>query len=100
MSQFLVWYHDHPFEIDQRGLHVFLGLPAQAVKVANVPDDLVVLLGGSGSAEVVIGSIGWVGSLNQMLVFHWCHVQLKMKVHEMTFAYKAADALEDHELPL
>lgn len=27
-SRFLAWYHDHPFEIDQRGLHVFLGLPA------------------------------------------------------------------------
>jgi hypothetical protein len=27
--RFLTWYHDHPFEIDQRGLHIFLALPAQ-----------------------------------------------------------------------
>merc|ERR1740117_798654 len=47
MSQFLVWYHDYPFEVDQRGLHVFLrltyppGFPAQQVKISYHPPDLV-----------------------------------------------------------
>lgn len=102
MSQFLTWYHDHPFEIDQRGLHIFLALPAQVLQVASVPEDLVPIRGSvlEDLNEVVIGDIGWVGSLSQMLIFHWCHRPLELKVKEMNLAYDGADALEEHELPM
>lgn len=102
MSQFLAWYHDHPFEIDQRGLHVFLSLPAEALKVAYVPEDLVEIRGSvlEDLNEVVIGDVGWVGDLPRMLIFHWCHRPLGLKVSEINLAYDAADALVDHDLPL
>ncbi|CAK9002994.1 unnamed protein product [Durusdinium trenchii] len=102
MSQFLAWYHDHPFEIDQRGLHIFLGLPSMQLEVAHIPKDLVRIRGSvlEDWNEVVIGDIGWVGSFPMMQIFHWCHRPLELKVHEMNLAYDAADVLEDHELPL
>eukprot|EP00434_Breviolum_minutum_P019094 symbB.v1.2.016832.t1/scaffold1278.1/size127201/1 len=102
MSQFLAWYHDHPFEIDQRGLHVFLGLPAGVLQVMSVPDDLVRIRGSvlEDLNEVVIGDIGWVGSLPKMLIFHWCQRPLELKVREMNLAYDGADALEGHDFPL
>lgn len=29
---------------------------------------------------MVIGDLGWTGSLNQMLLFHWCQLPLEVKV--------------------
>eukprot|EP00440_Ansanella_granifera_P029618 gb/GFBE01032170.1/.p1 GENE.gb/GFBE01032170.1/~~gb/GFBE01032170.1/.p1 ORF type:complete len:688 (+),score=100.97 gb/GFBE01032170.1/:1-2064(+) len=102
MSQFLAWYHDHPFEIDQRGLHVFLGLPAQNLQIAYPPDDLVQIRGGvlDDVNEVVIGDVSWAGSLPHMLIFHWCHRPLVQKEEEINAAYDAADHLDSHNLPL
>merc|ERR1719221_2376801 len=70
LSQFLAWYHDHPFEIDQRGLHVFLRLPSEKLRVAYTPEDLVHIHGGvlDDVNEVVIGDLGWVGELSRMLI--------------------------------
>eukprot|EP00931_Biecheleriopsis_adriatica_P107275 TRINITY_DN81622_c0_g1_i1.p1 TRINITY_DN81622_c0_g1~~TRINITY_DN81622_c0_g1_i1.p1 ORF type:complete len:690 (+),score=138.74 TRINITY_DN81622_c0_g1_i1:74-2143(+) len=102
MSQFLAWYHDHPFEIDQRGLHIFLGLPARELSIAYAPDDLVKIRGGvlDDVNEVVIGDVTWAGSLPKMLIFHWCHRPLEQKEQEINLAYDAADSLEPHNLPL
>merc|ERR1711920_568162 len=57
LSQFLAWYHDHPYEVDQRGLHVFLRLPAETLRVAYPPKDLVHVRAGilDDINEVVIG---------------------------------------------
>ncbi|CAE7220896.1 unnamed protein product [Symbiodinium sp. CCMP2592] len=102
MSQFIAWYHDHPFEIDQRGLHVFLGLPTQRMKVAFLPEDLVQIRGSvlEDRNEVVIGDIGWAGLLPRMLIFHWCHRPIELKEKEINIAYDAHEALLDHNLPV
>jgi len=102
MSQFLAWYHDHPFEIDQRGLHVFLRLPAEQLRVAYPPSDLVEVRAGvlDDVNEVVIGDVGWCGELSKMLIFHWCHRPLVQKEEEIAAAYDAADAAEAHGLAL
>lgn len=102
MSQFLAWYHDHPFEIDQRGLHVFLRLPSKAVDVAYTPGDLVEVSADvlEDTNEVVIGDVGWHGTLPRMLVFHWCHRPIELKEREIGVAYDAGDAVEAHGLPL
>lgn len=102
MSQFLAWYHDYPFEVDQRGLHVFLGLPAELLKVGYPPEDLVEVHSGvlEDVNEVVIGDVGWHGAFSRMLIFHWCHRPLEQKEKEINLAYDAADALEGSSLPL
>lgn len=102
LSQFLTWYHDHPFEIDQRGLHVFLGLPAKQMKVAYPPEDLVSVQGDvlEDVNEVVIGDVGWHGNLSRLLIFHWCHRPIYQKEEEITAAYDAGDVAAIHGLPL
>ncbi|CAE8724809.1 unnamed protein product, partial [Polarella glacialis] len=102
MSQFLAWYHDHPFEIDQRGLHVFLRIPSKQMQIAYPPEDLVQLRGGvlEDVNEVVIGDVKWAGILPRMLIFHWCHRPLALKEQEINAAYDAADVLQPHGLPL
>lgn len=102
MSQYLTWYHDHPFEIDQRGLHVFLRLPAAQLRVAYVPEDLVEVRGGiiDDVNEIVIGASGWHGRIDHLFVFHWCSRPLYEKEVELNDAYDAADALESFNFPL
>mmetsp|Transcript_111193 Transcript_111193/g.346566 ORF Transcript_111193/g.346566 Transcript_111193/m.346566 type:complete len:144 (+) Transcript_111193:88-519(+) len=102
MSQYLAWYHDHPFEIDQRGLHVFLRLPAEQLSIAYAPADLVEVRSGvlDDVNEVVIGDVGWHGHLSRMLIFHWCHRPIEQKEEELAAAYDAADAAEAHGLSL
>merc|ERR1719436_1365519 len=100
MSQFVAWYHDHPFEIDQRGLHVFLGLPSKQIRVAYPPEDIVELRAAvlDDVNEIVIGDIGWHGELSRLLIFHWCHRPLWQKEEEINTAYDAADAAHAHGL--
>eukprot|EP00932_Pfiesteria_piscicida_P021560 SRR837773.8342.p1 GENE.SRR837773.8342~~SRR837773.8342.p1 ORF type:complete len:225 (-),score=27.40 SRR837773.8342:99-698(-) len=102
MSQFLAWYHDHPFEIDQRGLHVFLGIPAEQLSIAYKPHDLVKVRSGilEDVNEIVIGDVGWAGHLSGMLIFHWCHRPIELKERELNAAYDAGDALEAYNVPL
>jgi len=102
MSQFLAWYHDHPFEIDQRGLHVFLQIPAKQLSIAYKPEDLVDINSGvlDDVNEIVIGDVGWHGSLPNMLIKHWCHRPIEQKEEELNAAYDAGDALEPYGLPL
>ena len=102
MSQFMAWYHDHPFEIDQRGLHVFLGLHAQNIRIAYLPEDLVEIRGSvlEDRNEVVIGDIGWEGTLPKMLIFHWCHRPIELKERELNAAYDASEQLEPHNMPV
>eukprot|EP00928_Gymnodinium_smaydae_P034368 TRINITY_DN24372_c0_g1_i1.p1 TRINITY_DN24372_c0_g1~~TRINITY_DN24372_c0_g1_i1.p1 ORF type:complete len:687 (-),score=118.37 TRINITY_DN24372_c0_g1_i1:167-2227(-) len=101
-SQFVAWYHDHPFEVDQRGLHVFLGLPAQQLRIAYPPPDLVKIRGGilDDVNEVVIGDVGWYGNMSRMLIFHWCHRPIEQKEDELRTAYDAGDAASTHGLSL
>lgn len=101
-SQFIAWYHDHPFEIDQRGLHVFARLPAEKLSIAYPPPDLVHIRAGKldDVNEIVIGDVGWHGDLPKMLIFHWCHRPLEQKEAELAAAYDAADAVEDYGVPL
>jgi len=102
LSQFLAWYHDHPFEIDQRGLHVFLRLPSKQIQVAYPPEDLVELRAAilDDVNEIVIGDVGWHGELSRLLIFHWCHRPLWQKEEEINAAYDAADAAHAHGLSL
>lgn len=102
MSQFLVWYHDYPFEVDQRGLHVFLQLPAEQIRIGYPPEDLVSVRAGviEDLNEVVIGDVGWVGTYSRLSIFHWCHRPLAQKEEEINMAYDAADSLDDSGLPL
>ena len=102
MSQFMAWYHDHPFEIDQRGLHIFLGLPAENMKISYSPKDLVRIRGTvlDDTNEVVIGRVRWMGALPKMLIFHWCHEPIETKEGELNAAYDASDSLEPHNLPV
>ncbi|CAK0875648.1 unnamed protein product, partial [Prorocentrum cordatum] len=74
LSQFLAWYHDHPFEIDQRGLQVFLRLPSERVQIAYPPADLVGIRAGvlDDVNEFVIGVSGWHGAHERLLILHWC----------------------------
>lgn len=105
-AQFLAWYHDHPFEIDQRGLHHFLALPEYffptKVRVAYPPEDLVQIQAGvlDDLNEVVIGDVGWVGDLSRMLIMHWCQRPLVQKEEELGLAYDAGDVAEEHGLSL
>eukprot|EP00929_Paragymnodinium_shiwhaense_P069258 TRINITY_DN34942_c0_g1_i1.p1 TRINITY_DN34942_c0_g1~~TRINITY_DN34942_c0_g1_i1.p1 ORF type:complete len:750 (+),score=190.85 TRINITY_DN34942_c0_g1_i1:96-2345(+) len=101
-SQFVAWYHDHPFEVDQRGLHVFLQLPAANLSIAYTPEDLVAVRGGvlDDVNAVVIGDIGWHGDLRKMLIFHWCHRPIHLKEQELNMAYDAGDMAHEHELSL
>mmetsp|Transcript_108258 Transcript_108258/g.171114 ORF Transcript_108258/g.171114 Transcript_108258/m.171114 type:complete len:678 (+) Transcript_108258:62-2095(+) len=102
MSQFLAWYHDYPYEVDQRGLHVFLKLPAEKLKVGYPPKDLVDVRSAvlEDVNEIVIGDVGWHGMYSRMLIFHWCHRPLALKVEEIRDAYDAADALENFGIPV
>ncbi|CAE8589070.1 unnamed protein product, partial [Polarella glacialis] len=83
-------------------LHVFLRIPTKAIRVAYPPEDMVQIRGGvlDDVNEVVIGDIGWVGSLPKMLIFHWCQRPLAQKEAEINAAYDAADSLASHGLPL
>ncbi|CAK0835828.1 unnamed protein product [Prorocentrum cordatum] len=102
LSQFLAWYHDHPFEIDQRGLHVFLGLPSERMQIAYPPADLVAVRGGvlDDVNEVVIGTVGWYGSHASLLIMHWCQRPIEQKEEEIWAAYDAADAADEHGMAL
>jgi len=101
-SQFVAWYHDHPFEVDQRGLHVFLRLPAEKLRIAYPPEDLVEVRAGrlDDVNEVVIGDVGWHGDISRLLIFHWCHRPIDEKEQEIRAAYDAADVAEAHGLAL
>ncbi|CAE7670521.1 unnamed protein product [Symbiodinium pilosum] len=102
MSQFMAWYHDHPFEIDQRGLHIFLRLPAEKMKISYYPKDLVQIRGSvlNDTNEVVIGRVGWHGALSRMLIFHWCHEPIELKEGELNAAFDASESLASHNLPI
>eukprot|EP00933_Yihiella_yeosuensis_P007949 TRINITY_DN11316_c0_g1_i1.p1 TRINITY_DN11316_c0_g1~~TRINITY_DN11316_c0_g1_i1.p1 ORF type:complete len:290 (-),score=56.62 TRINITY_DN11316_c0_g1_i1:103-972(-) len=102
MSQFIAWYHEHPFEVDQRGLHIFSGLPSEKLAVAYLPEDIVEIKAGvlDDINEVVIGSIGWSGTLHRMLIFHWCQRPLEEKKQELINSYDAASSLQPHNMPL
>ncbi|CAE7513428.1 mok12 [Symbiodinium sp. CCMP2592] len=99
-SRFLDWYHEHQYEIDQRGLDVMLGSPLQTPEgelgVAFPPENLPKVRVGvmEDENEVVIGFIGWYGHVSRMLVFHWCNSPLKDKWEEINAVYDAAEAIE------
>lgn len=77
-SQFLQWYHDHQYEIDQRGLDVLMGSPRRQsfsdLGVSYPPHDLVQIRASAldDVNDVVIGFIGWAGKVSRMVIFHWC----------------------------
>ncbi|CAE7306999.1 unnamed protein product [Symbiodinium sp. CCMP2592] len=102
MSQFVAWYYENPLEIDQRGLHLFLGLHAERITVSSLPSDLVQIRGSvlNDTNEVVIGDAGWEGSFSKMLVFHWCHQPIRVKEPELNAAFDASDNLSHHNLPV
>jgi len=99
-SQFLQWYHDHQYEIDQRGLDVLLGSPRRQsfsdLGVSYPPKNLVRVRAGAldDTNEVVIGFIGWSGDVGDLGVFHWCNLPLKRKWQEIAVVYDAAEAIE------
>uniref|UniRef100_A0A7S0ZWC4 Nucleotide-diphospho-sugar transferase domain-containing protein n=1 Tax=Noctiluca scintillans TaxID=2966 RepID=A0A7S0ZWC4_NOCSC len=99
-SQFLSWYHDHQYEIDQRGLDVFLGSPGRFEKstldVSFKPVDMVHIRGGvlESMNEFAIASVGWYGDLQRLVLFHWCNVELSVKWAELAQLYDASEALE------
>lgn len=101
-SQFVAWYHDNPFEVDQRGLHVFLGLPAKEIRVAYPPNDLITVRAGilDDVNEIVIGDVGWFGKMWNIQIFHWCHRPIELKERELRLAYDAGDVAHAHDLPL
>ena len=102
MSQFLAWYHDHPYEIDQRGLHLFLRLPTENMKISYLPKDLLHIRGSvlNDTNEVVIGRVGWDGTISRMLIFHWCHEPIEVKEGELNAAYAASERLAPHNFPV
>lgn len=91
----LIYFVSRCFFLQTLSLHNFhesdwLIKPAdQVLQVMSVPDDLVRIRGSvlEDLNEVVIGDIGWVGSLPKMLIFHWCQRPLELKVREMNLAY-------------
>jgi len=99
-SQFLQWYHDHQYEIDQRGLDILMGSPRRSEQselgVSFPPRDLTVIRAGvlEDWNEFVIGFIGWAGDISQMTMFHWCNIRLKRKWAELSEFYAAAEAVE------
>ncbi|CAJ1326927.1 unnamed protein product [Effrenium voratum] len=100
-SQFLEWYHEHQYEIDQRGLDVLAGsplrIPEGELGVSFPPKDLPKVQVGVMEDEnkVVIGFIGWYGHVSRMLVFHWCNSPLSEKWEELNVAYSAAEVIEE-----
>lgn len=99
-SVFLQWYHDHQYEIDQRGLDVFLGSPRRQpfsdLGISYPPQRLPIRAGAlEDSNQVVIGFIGWAGDIGQMLVFHWCNLPLERKWEELLIVYDAAEAIQE-----
>lgn len=98
-SQFLQWYHDYQYEIDQRGLDIFLRSPRRQVfsdlGVSYPPDPLAPIRSGAldDANQVVIGFIGWAGDIAHMVVFHWCNLPLERKWKELLVVYEAAEAL-------
>eukprot|EP00927_Polykrikos_kofoidii_P036128 TRINITY_DN30533_c0_g2_i1.p1 TRINITY_DN30533_c0_g2~~TRINITY_DN30533_c0_g2_i1.p1 ORF type:complete len:695 (+),score=98.16 TRINITY_DN30533_c0_g2_i1:133-2217(+) len=101
-SQFVTWYHDHPFEIDQRGIHAFSGLPSMQMAVAHEPEDLVSIRSAALNDinEFVIHDVGWYGDLESILVSHWCHRPIEEKEVEIRKAYAAADVATAHGISL
>lgn len=99
-SQFLQWYHDHQYEIDQRGLDVLLGSPRRQpfsdLGVSYPPRSLAPIRAGAldDVNDVVIGYIGWSGEVARMAVFHWCNLPLERKWKEIAIVYDAAEAIE------
>ncbi|CAK9026421.1 unnamed protein product [Durusdinium trenchii] len=100
-SQFLEWYYEHQYEIDQRGLDVLLGSPLRipdgVLGVSFPPKNLPKVRVGVMEDEnkVVIGFIGWYGHISKMDVFHWCNSHLDEKWEELDAVYKAAEAVQD-----
>lgn len=100
-SRFLEWYHEHQYEIDQRGLDVLLGsplrIPEGELGVSFAPKDLPKVRVGvmEDGNKVVIGWIGWYGHISRMQVFHWCNSPLDEKWEELDTVYKAAEAIQD-----
>eukprot|EP00929_Paragymnodinium_shiwhaense_P004135 TRINITY_DN10485_c1_g1_i1.p1 TRINITY_DN10485_c1_g1~~TRINITY_DN10485_c1_g1_i1.p1 ORF type:complete len:736 (-),score=149.49 TRINITY_DN10485_c1_g1_i1:104-2311(-) len=100
-SQFLGWYHDHQYEIDQRGLDILMGSPRRSEKselgVSFPPKALTKIRAGvlEDWNEFVIGFIGWAGEISRMTMFHWCNIRLKRKWAELSEVYEAAEALEE-----
>lgn len=102
LSQFLAWYHDYPFEIDQRGLHIFAGFNASTLQIAFAPPDVVKIRAGmlEDTNEFVTAYHGWHGEVLKLLTFHWSQQPLQQKEREIHEAYDAADAVEAHGVPL
>ena len=100
-SQYLQWYHDYQYEIDQRGLGVFLGSPRRQpfsdLGISYPPQELIPIRAAAFEDvnQVVIGFIGWSGTAAQMIMFHWCNLPLERKWRELVIVYDAAEAMED-----
>lgn len=99
-SSFLQWYHDHQYEIDQRGLDHFLGSPRRQsfsdMGISYPPPQLPSIRSGAleDNNTVVIGFIGWAGHISRMLVFHWCNLPLEKKWRELVSVYDAVEAID------
>eukprot|EP00927_Polykrikos_kofoidii_P022779 TRINITY_DN21162_c0_g1_i1.p1 TRINITY_DN21162_c0_g1~~TRINITY_DN21162_c0_g1_i1.p1 ORF type:complete len:754 (-),score=66.99 TRINITY_DN21162_c0_g1_i1:38-2299(-) len=101
-SQFLDWYHNCQWEIDQRGLNILLQSPLRQnhsrLGITFQPHELKQVRVGvlEDRRQFVIGFIGWTGQVSELVIFHWCNLPLERKWAELSEVYDAAEAIRGH----